>query len=775
VSKIKKKQKKSIKKRVVKLFAFLIIFSFLAITTVTLAFIMDSPSLDEELLKDAQSSLIYDKNNEEVMSISGAETRTIVKIDDIPKVVQDAFISVEDVRFKEHIGIDLKRILGAIYANVTKGFGSEGASTITQQVIKNSFLTSEKSLKRKIQEQYLAIQLEQKYTKNEILEMYLNKIYFAKGAYGISAAAKTYFGKTIDQLEIHEAALLAGIPQRPNLYNPFKNPDIAKERRNTVLNLMAKHGFITKAEAEIAKATDVTASLRAQDDEQYDYHDFLRQVMNEIEDYASSNNVEINIHEGGLKIYTTLDQEAQREVEQMLNVNTDTFPDDNFQAAIVLLDSKTSAIRAIGGGIKQKNIDFANNKRQPGSTIKPILDYGPAIEHFKWSTATLINDEPYQYSFGKKVENWNKKYKGFVTVREALQYSLNIPAVKTFQQVGKDKARAFATSLGIPLDEQFGEPYSIGGFRTGVTPIQLAGAYSTFANRGNFNEPHAVTKIVFPDGEEISFLKEEKRVMSEATAFMITDMLKTVVRAGTGTNARIQGLPLAGKTGTTNLPKETGITSGVRDSWFAGYSTSYTAAVWTGYNVTNEKQYIKPRNIQIAANLFKQLMKTVHEGMEVDDFHKPSTVISVTVEKPSTLLPSEYTPKDEIIRELFISGTEPKIMSTLYQQVDQPTLDGTYNRETEQVIIEWSHPSILNEDEETQVVFDVFISIDEGPYQNLYKETDSLTHIVNEPIKGAIYKFMVVAKAQKNVKNISIPVELEIEIPKPIIDWPIFQ
>jgi penicillin-binding protein 1A len=599
---------------------------------VVFSYIKDAPELDPKLLKDPLSSTVYDMDNKRVRDISGSEHRKIVKIEDIPKKVQNAFIATEDVRFFEHNGIDFKRIAGAAVANVKEGFGAEGGSTITQQVVKNSFLSPEKTLKRKIQEAYLAIQLEQHYTKEQILEMYLNKVYFGQGAYGVATAAETYFNKSVKELTISEAALLAGLPQRPSGYDPFKHPDLAEKRRNVVLSLMRKHGFITEKEEQKAKAIPVEKMLKKKK-EGPKYQAFIDQVIKDIVDAGIP---EKDIYTGGLKIYTTLDRDAQKFTEKVLTTDEYIdYPDDQLRAGVVLLDTQTGAVRAIGGSRNtsekevQRGFNYATQtRRQPGSTIKPILDYGPGIEHFKWSTFEQFIDEPLTIN-GKEIKNWDDQYHGSMSMRKALQWSYNIPAVKAFLEVGEDRAKEFAEKLGISLEHVY-PSYAIGGFKKGISPLQLAGAYAAFGNEGIYHKPYTVRKIVYPNGKEIKLSSKPVKAMSDYTAYMMTDMLKTVVKEGTGRLANIPGLPLAGKTGTTNLPENI-YGEGTSDAWFVGYTTRYTAAVWTGYDQTTQETYLTNEKAKISRYIFKEIMSHVSEKVYTPDFEKPYSVVERVV------------------------------------------------------------------------------------------------------------------------------------------------
>ncbi|EIT86493.1 penicillin-binding proteins 1A/1B [Fictibacillus macauensis ZFHKF-1] len=588
-----------------------------------------TPDLDPNKLKYSSSSTVYDMNDKKVASIVRGEKRDYAKIDSIPPLVRKAFVDTEDVRFYKHNGIDAKRVLGAVLSNLTRGYGSEGASTITQQVVKNSFLTMEKTATRKLQEAYLAMQLERQYSKDQILEFYLNRIYFGNGAYGVKTAAKLYFDKKLDELTPGEAALLAGLPQRPNGYDPYKYPKNAKDRRNTVLYLMNKYGAITKDQEEKAKKQSIEKMVVKKKQEKPQYEAFLQQVVKDAEKQGIS---EKDVFEGGLKIYTTLDPDAQTHAEKVLETNDYVqYPDKKFQAGVVLLDTKTGQIRAIGGSRNDANTAVAtgfnyatDTARQPGSTIKPVLDYGPAIEHLKWSTATGIKDEPLQIN-GKQFQNWDHQFHGTLSMRKALEQSYNIPAIKAFQAVGADRAKQFANNLGLGLKEIM-PAYAIGGFKTGVSPLQMAGAYSAFGNNGVYHTPTTVRKVVYPNGEEKTYEQKGKQAMSEYTAYMVTDMLRSVVKTGTGTAAQIPGLDVAGKTGTTNMPA--GVAGdGSTDAWFAGYTTRYTAAVWTGYDRPGANAYVRHQDQNISKMIFKSLVGYASQNKDTEDFQKPSSVV----------------------------------------------------------------------------------------------------------------------------------------------------
>ncbi|SDJ82938.1 PBP1A family penicillin-binding protein [Sediminibacillus albus] len=690
-----------------------------------------APPLEEEELKDPIASQILDMNGEVVASV-GTKKRQLVNYEDIPSLVEDAVLATEDVRFYDHFGLDPKRLGGAVLSNITEGFGSEGASTLTQQVVKRSFLTSEKSLDRKSQEAWLAVKLEKEYSKEEIFEMYVNKIYYSDNIYGIATAADYYFDKSLEDLSLAQAALLAGMPQSPNSYNPYDHPKRAKERRNTVLALMEQHGKISHEEQMKASEIPITEGLveRSEGERTYltgekKYEAFVDIVISEVEALG-----DYNIYEDGLRIHTTLDPEAQNTMEKMLN-NDDIikFPKDKdgqpFQAGVTLLDTNSGAIRAVGGGRNygkeaKRGFNFATDTdRQPGSVIKPILAYGPAIEFMQWSTAHIVEDEEFEYENGGKPKNWDGEFKGPMTIREALLGSRNIPAIKTFNEVGHKKAADFASNLGLNLEEPLHESAAIGGLSQGTNPLEVAGAYAAFGNGGTYNEPYAVTKIELRDGSIIEPDHESHQAMENYTAYMVTDMLKDVLEhpEGTGSQARIPGLPAAGKTGTTNYSEDTLEEYNIDernapDSWFAGYTTNYTAAVWTGYQ--ERKNYLTPEERDTAEKIFKHLMEQVSKKSKTKDFEQPDSVVEVEIEDGTDppKLASSFTPEEETSTELFVKGREPSEESRDFVP-DLPAPSGlttNYDRENEMVLLDWEYSQADNDDR--KVSFKVTVSSD---------------------------------------------------------------
>ncbi|MFU2030614.1 penicillin-binding protein [Bacillus wiedmannii] len=607
------------------------------IASVSAFFVMvkDAPKLDKSKLVNPLSTKFLDKNGNFFYEY-GAEKRTHVTYDQIPKVVESAFLATEDSRFYDHNGIDFKRTTKAVMENVTGGFGSQGGSTITQQVVKNYFLTMDKTAKRKVQEWYLSYKLEQQYSKHEILEMYLNKINLGNRSYGIATAAKKYYNKDLKDLQLHEAAMLAGLPQGPNIYDPTKKDNVerATQRRNVVLSLMNRHGYITKDEMNNAMKIPVTEGLQpASEVTEMKYQAFLDAVVKEVEkEYP-----DINIGSDGLTIHTTLDQDAQDYADKIMDGNLIKYPNDQFQGSFVFMDTQSGEVRAIGAGRKESKSTFKGHnmaidlKRQVGSTMKPIFDYGPAIENLQWSTYHQLNDSEYTYSNGKKIRNATNSYKGDVSLREALKKSLNIPALKTAQAVGLPKSQAFAEGLGMTFkDGKTYESTAIGS--NDSSPLELAGAYAAFGNDGVYNKPHFVKEVIFPDGKKKSFKPKEQRAMHDYTAYMVTDVLRDVVRpgsGGTGPTAYVSGIDVAGKTGTQNFDesviKKYGIPADAnRDSWFAGYSPQYTMAVWTGYEKDSPENYIGDRSTRIAQQMFQVMMSKF--ATDKSRFERPSSV-----------------------------------------------------------------------------------------------------------------------------------------------------
>lgn len=720
-----------------------------------------APELDENLLKDPVSSEFYDKNGDLFATI-GAENRKYVKYEDIPEDMINAILATEDVRFFEHGGMDFYRLGGAILANFRDGFGAQGASTLTQQVVKNSFLQNEKKLKRKAQEAWLSFQLERKYTKEEIFEMYFNKMLMSGRVYGFGTAAQYFYGKELKDLTLDEEALLAGLVQRPNAYNPLKNPELAEKRRNTVLGLMYQHGKITKAQMEEAKKVNVQAGLADDATRQKfsgsKYDAFLDVVINELEDNGDGSAMA-----EGIKVYTTLDPNAQQIVENIMNDDSN-FPSKEIQSGVSVIDTKTGQIQAIGGGRNygaERGWNYAYDMHhQPGSTMKPLLDYGPAIENLKWSTGQTLVDEPMKYSNSDQtITNWDNKYMGAITARKALYASRNVPAVKALQEVGIDKAKEFIGRLGIDAKNVY-ESDAIGGGDITMSPTQMAASFAAFGNNGVYTDPYSIIKIVYRDGKTTKEYTPEPTVaMSDYTAYMVTDMLRDVVGNkpdASGTAANVPGLDIAGKTGTTNYSradfnKHNLPATSVPDSWFAGYTSNYSIAIWSGY-----EKHFDPITTwderRLPQHLFKQIMKGISANVETPRFKKPSSVVEATIEagtKPLKLA-SNFTPSEKRRTELFVRGTEPKDVSDEYAM---PELASPYNVsasldiEGQSINISWEHNAMLNPEtnEPLPTTFEVSAKREGGKTISLGTTESKDLSISSKELEDGNYTISVVA------------------------------
>lgn len=759
----RRKQKKSAKKSIWKklLIAISILFISLVLGGGILVtyWIATAPALDASKLSDPYPSVFLDKNGEEFAK-RGSENREKVEFEELPQVLIDAVIATEDARFFDHAGIDLRRIGGAVIANITDGFGSQGASTITQQVVEKSFLSPEKKLSIKVQEAWLALKLERELPKEQILEIYLNKIFYGANAYGVKQAAQTYFGKEdLGELTLPEAAILAGLPQRPTAYNPFENPDLTKKRMDTVLTLMVRHEKITEEQANEAREVDVTSLLAESRPVSRPYDAFIRQVEKEVSEKLDG----ADINSDGLIIHTTLDTNAQDYIEFLLtdsDENPIQYPNDQYQAAMTLIDTKTGAIQAIGGGRNQEVGEFnyaIQGGSQPGSTIKPILAYAPAIEYNKISTYHQLNDDkPYEApGLNKPIRNATRTYSGWVTARYALAQSLNVPTLKLFEEVGRENAKEFAENLGINFKKDIALTDAIGGASLNVTPIQLAGAFQAFGNQGVHYEPYAVTKVVFPDGQEVDLRPESEVVMSDYTAYMTTDMLKTAITHGTGTRANVSGLPLAGKTGTTSFDN-----GEAKDSWFVGYTTNYTLSVWTG-EVNDDNKPLPISDTGISKDLFRYVMSHVSEGIDTRDFEKPSSVVEVQVEKGTNppALPSSYTPSSNIITELFVKGTEPTSVSEKYDKLDQvDNLKAEYKEEDNIILLSWEY------DSSDDITFEISTRVNGGEMKEL-SSTDNFSLEISEPESGE-HEFQVVVVDKNDSDNRSDPATATVKVPE---------
>lgn len=632
----------------------------LSVSTAVLAFLsffhVYSEGADISALNDdlAQSTVIYDSNGEVASKISALKNEG-VKIEEVPDHVKNAVVAIEDHRFYEHDGVDLVGISRAFVQNVKAGSIVEGGSTITQQLTKNALLSTEKTYKRKLEEFFLAREIEKQYSKDEIMQMYLNRIYFGNGSWGIKRAAMGYFGKDVKDLTISEAAMLAGLIKAPSSLDPYKNYEKAEERRDVVLLMMKTHGFIKEEEYKKAVAEKVALNENGGDPLRGQYPYYLDHVIDEaIKKYGLTQE---EILTGGLQIYTELDVTMQSAVEATY-AKDEIFPKGTdkqiVQSGAALIDPKTGGIRALVGGRGEHVFRGYNRatqlKAQPGSTMKPLAVFAPAVED-GWEVTVMLKDEELDFK-DYKPENYNGKYNGEVPMYEALKDSLNVPAVWLLNEIGIVKGMDSVKKFGIDLDPQQDRNLglALGGLSTGVSPVTMAEAYSAFANAGERHESHAITKIVDKEGNTIAEYKGEKsQAISKETAEKITTMLLGVVQEGTGKGAQIPGRELAGKTGSTQVPIE-GI-KGTKDQWFVGYTPQLVGAVWVGYDKTDKDHYLTTTSSEGAALVFKDFMAEALKNTKAESFNVPPISKYVEEHKQSQRAKSVKELEDRVKKE----------------------------------------------------------------------------------------------------------------------------
>ena len=612
-------------------------------------YVSSVPKLTENKLQSTNSSRIYDGNGSLIADL-GSEKRESASTDEIPIILVNAITSIEDKRFFTHRGIDVYRIMGAAINNLRHN-STQGGSTLDQQLIKLAYFstnTSDQTLKRKSQEIWLSLQMERQYTKQEILTFYVNKVYMGNGYYGMKTAAKSYFGKELGDLSVAQAALLAGIPQAPTQYDPYANPDAAKERRNTVLNEMYEDKNISKEEYEQAKATDVSDGLlpltnKASYEPYLD--NYIKQVIEQVSTEANA-----DIYSAGLDVYTNLDPDIQKYIWNVYNSNDYiAYPDDKFQVASTIIDVTNGHVVAqLGSRHQDENIALGTNQavqtdRDWGSTMKPITDYAPAIEKRVYTnTGTTVYDTPYNFpDTSTPVYNWDRKYYGSISLTYAIQKSRNVPAVKALQATGLEYAQSFLKDLGIEYPEMFysnaiSSSTTSSDPKYGASSEKMAAAYASFANGGTYYKPSYIKSIKFEDGSTKSYDSKGVEAMSPQTAYMMNSMLKQVLTGGTATEAYVPGTINAGKTGTSSysddeyyqVQKESGVYADliVPDETFVGYNTKYAMAIWTGYE--NRKTPLYGSDLNIAKQIYGLTSRYLNQmyGAGSKDFDMPSGV-----------------------------------------------------------------------------------------------------------------------------------------------------
>ncbi len=666
------------------------------LTTLGLVFalyiIITAPDFNTQQLYEKEATIIYDLDGNEMVRV-GKDNIDLVTYEELPQVLVDAIVATEDSRFFQHTGLDAARLVAATVGQLLGNDEAGGASTLSMQVIKNTYTSSVATgidgLVRKAQDIYMSIfKLENSYTKEEILEFYVNSIWLGNdnnvnytSITGVEQGSQYYFGKSVSELNLAEASLIAGMFQNPFYLNPYNYPEDARDRQETVLNLMVRHGYITENEKDAVLAIPIESILKEKEESSINYFQAsVDYILAEAEDKTG-----LNPYTTPMKIYSTIDLDVQQILRELESGESYEIPESygNLQFGIAITNIDDGSISAMSPGIDYvaQGSNRATIKRQPGSTAKPIFDYGPYIEYLNGSPGTYFLDEAHSYTNGTSIRNWDNKFEGIISMRDALIDSRNIPALKAFQEVNAYDSSLipnFVESLGIDYGEALYESASIGGFM-GASPIELSAAYAAFGRGGYYIEPYSITSITLIENDEtIDYKYEKEKVMSEQTAYLITDIL---TETG-GSGLSISGTQIATKTGTTTIDEEAGYpSSAIMDAWVVSYNPEYSFATWIGYDKLSKDLYLTSAlSNPIRNGISKAVGYDLYSKNQT--FDRPSGIISVEVEKDTfpLQLPSEYTPADMRVTELFKSGTEPTDISTRYIGLENPTdLKTTYD------------------------------------------------------------------------------------------------
>lgn len=739
----KEKKKKKVWKKLLFIFLILCIFAILAFCAFWAYIVANAPKFKPEELYHQEASTLFDKDGKEFAKL-GAENREIISYDDLPEVLIDAIVATEDSRFYQHNGVDLPRFAKATIQTLLGGSNAGGASTLTMQLVKNHYTSTQRSLTRKFTDIYMAVyEVEKKYTKEEILEFYVNAPYLGGGSYGVEQACKTYFGKSAKDINLAEAALIAGLFQSPGGDDPTRYPEKAEKRRQIVLKLMERHGYITKEEKEAASKLTVDKLLIKKDNDntsdKNEYQGFIDTVVEELNDDG------IDPYKTAYNIYTTMDRDKQNHINDIMNGKTWDWKDDKVTAGIAVVDVNNGELVAIGAG-RNKNSERTLNtatqlKKQIGSTAKPIFDYSVGIEYENWSTYEPFSDENITYSDGTSLSNWDGSYMGYLTLRNALAQSRNTSAVKAFKKNKNGNIKEVVTKLGLHPDETLHQAHAIGGYG-GENVVTMAAAYATFANNGEYNSPHSYTKVVNKNNnEETKKQVTTNKVFSPQTAYMMTDLLKSSAKVGLGGYSNINGATYGAKTGTSNfsdkdkknlkLPN-----SAIADYWVSGTSPDYAISVWYGYEVPN-KEYHNSFGTSYHERLFQKVGKGIFKKNST--FKNPGGVSSVSVENETypAKLPSEYTPKGLIVTELFKTGTEPTEKSERFSKLANVT-NLSSSVSGNELTLSWKAidtPYALKEDKIKDLAKDLF---ETSGFQNRF--ISSRNSYNNNNIGSVVYK-----------------------------------
>lgn len=772
------KRKVSKKKKMILNILIICVIAFASLMAVFFAYIIvKAPKFDPNNLKFTQMSELYDTDGN-IITKMGNENRTEISYDDLPEVLIDAIIATEDSKFFQHNGFDLARFMKAsMYQLVGKNGG--GASTLTMQIAKNNYTSTEskgfEGITRKFTDIYLSIfKIERKYTKKEILEFYVNDSYLGNGAYGVEQASLNYFGKSVSELNLAEASFIAGLFQSPTYYNPYNYPERAEGRRKTVLYLMQRHGYITEEEKEIAENSPITSYIKkTQTSGTYsEYQGYIDTVVEELE-----NEYDLNPYTTPLKIYTAMNRSKQDFVNKVMNGEAWKWENENAQAGVVMTDSSSGEVLAVGAG-RNKNSERSYNyatmtNRQIGSTAKPIFDYGPAVEYLGWGTVNYIDDTQTTYSDGTKISNSDGGYKGRLPLYQALGLSRNVTALKTFQQVskeaGNDKILKFANSLGItPEVDKNGkihEAHSIGSF-TGSTkkgesrnsPMTMAGAYQAFSNGGYYIKPHTIKKFVYKDTDEVVETKSAKtRIMNDSTAYIINYSLNWSATEGLAKSAAgISGVQTAAKTGTSNFDEATRkryhlSSKAVNDLWVCGYTPKQTITFWYGYDSIT-KGHSTTSSWSTRDKFYRNLADNLFDK-DGSSFERPSSIEEISVVRNS--IPLKKALYGGVVG-YFRKGTGPDETGT--EQVEQlPSVSGvTSSISGNTVHLKWNGISAedmvnLNFDDSYGTLgYDIYVKDGSGGSEVYVGTTTSTSYTHTTSYSNPVY---VIYTAYSNYKT----------------------
>lgn len=706
----KTKETKKSKKILTIILSIILILGNIGITCVlifALYIIISAPDFETEKLYSQEATVLYYKDGTEITRM-GRQNRVLVTYDELPQVLVDAIVATEDSRYFQHTGMDVARFLKASLLQLAGDSTAGGASTLTMQVIKQTYTSNEADglagIVRKFTDIYMAIfKLESNYTKEEILEFYVNSIEFGNDGNlnyeviaGIEQASQYYFGKSVKEITLAEASIIAGLFQNPRRYNPYTNPEGVANRQNTVLKLMVQHGYITEEEKNAVQKISVESLLVDRTNEESDTNQvIIDYVVSEVEKRTGYDPIAVP-----MEIYTTFDPTIQDVLTQLEDGEIYEFPNEFIQEGIAITSMEDGSIVALSGGrnYKARGTNRATDiRRHPGSTAKPIFDYGPYIEYLNGSTYSMFLDEPTTYSNGTSIKNADNGYRGLMTMRNALVNSRNIPALRAFKEIANEDVtyiQNFAHNLGIDYGDELFESAAIGGF-DGVSPLQMSAAYATFGREGYYIEPYSYTKIVITEtNETIEHNYEKEKVMSSETAYMLTDMLISTAKSGVG-GVSVSGTQIAAKSGTTTIDNKTTSSLGIpstatMDAWNITYSPEYAIALWVGYDKLSSEYYLTSNiGIRIRNGIMKAVGSRVYSKNQTFKVANGVVEVAVELETFPPQLPSEYTPSDLITYELFKDGTEPTEVSTRFAKLNSPT-GGDYTFDGTKLTLSWT-------------------------------------------------------------------------------------